>query len=70
MRRHYESLNYFDGTPGLSVFHFSRTAGAATGVLGEDGRESHFPPGMNRHLNRAQTEALRDMLTEVLEDWK
>ena len=66
MRRHYESLNYMDGAPGSTRFRFTRTNGADTGFIanavGDNRREEV--------LTREQVEMLRDMLNEVLEDWK
>lgn len=63
-RKHYESLNYVDGNPGSAKFRFCRTAGANDGYI----KEADGP--FERTMNRQQVIALRDMLNEVLEDWK
>jgi hypothetical protein len=64
MRRHYESLNYTDGDPGSMKFRFVRTQTANDGYLKES--NGHF----ERTMSKASVFALRDMLNEVLEDWK
>jgi hypothetical protein len=64
MRRHYESLNYTDGAPGDMKFRFVRTQSAQDGYLKESNGQ------FERTMNKKQVEALRDMLNEVLEDWK
>jgi hypothetical protein len=69
MRRHYESLNYLDGDPQSAMFRFSRSQGATSGVFAEYWTPS-TRDAMSRHLGREQVVALRDMLTEILEDWK
>ena len=63
MKRHYESLNYFDRQPSDDNFRFTRTQGAASGYL-------TFPNATQRSMGKSDVQALRDMLNEVLEDWK
>jgi hypothetical protein len=64
MRRHYESLNYLDAQVGSENFRFTRTQGQTCGYI-QNTLESR-----QIVLYRAHVEALRDMLNEVLEDWK
>lgn len=65
MRVHYKSLNYADGQPGACNFRFSRTAGESSGLFFEDGKDDE-----QLVLTHSEIQALRDMLNEVLEDWK
>lgn len=70
MRQHYESLNYWHKQPGHSAFRFTRTQGSTTGYL-----VTAAPTGTGRApiettLTRQDVEGLRDMIAEVLEDWK
>lgn len=67
MRRHYESLNYLDGQPNTCLHRFSRTAGSDTGVFSS---LSHLTYTYEVNLSREKVRLLRDMLTEVLEDWQ
>jgi hypothetical protein len=64
MRRHYESLNYLDAQVGSESFRFTRTQGCSSGYI-QNTLESR-----QVILTRANVEALRDMLNEVLDDWK
>ncbi len=73
MRKHYESLNYLDGQPGMENFTFTRTKGSSDGYLtvafsldnsGRDVGATDLAMGVD------DVTALRDMLNEVLEDWK
>ncbi len=76
MRKHYESLNYMDGQPGTERFSFTRTQGSHDGYITMpryyDGPKQFGPNGVNpdRSMCRADVVALRDMLSEILEDWK
>lgn len=73
MRKHYESLNYLDGQVGSDVYRFTRTQDADTGYLSTDYYEDEHDEKNERvetPLEREAVEALRDMLNEVLEDWK
>jgi hypothetical protein len=74
MRRHYESLNYFDTQAGTERFRFSRTQGQDEGVLTAprdvyclDADEGPVP--FDFVLTEDEVYALRDMLNEVVEDW-
>ena len=64
MRRHYESLNYLDGQPNMSHFKFSRAQGQSSGIFARAFSSTEYV------LEREDVERLRDMLNEVLEDWK
>lgn len=64
-RRHYESLNYEDGQGADANFRFTRTQGQPSGYLTDN-----YDYAMDTVLTKAEVEALRDMLSEVLEDWK
>lgn len=68
MRRHYESLNYLDGQHGSNMFRFTRTQGATYGFIAHTSGSRSEPRDITMTQN--QIEALRDMLNEVLEDWK
>lgn len=68
MRRHYESLNYIDGQPNVCHHRFSRTAGEWTGVFASAAGNRFIPYEVS--LTRDETVRLRDMLNEVLADWK
>lgn len=71
MRNHYQSLNYLDGQPGAENFRFTRTEGEngfLTSVNGVDDELDTVQTEID--MSRSDVEALRDMLNEVLEDWK
>lgn len=76
VRKHYESLNYFDGQPDTATFRFTRTQMNHTGFLTDVGRTPtsvssvSFPPARDITMSRADVMDLRNMLTEVLEDWQ
>lgn len=69
MRRHYESLNYMDGQPNVALFMFSRTQGSDSGHIINAG-SSLLLSRFEKAMTRAEVRNLRDMLTEVLEDWQ
>ncbi len=74
MRRHHESLNYFDTQAGTHRFSFSRTQGQEKGLLTATDTyyDSHNDMDITYEMTLTEEEAytLRDMLNEVLEDWK
>lgn len=66
MRKHYESLNYLDGDPASALFRINRTQHSPHAVIETMGRCNNF----SYALTRLQVMNLRDILNEVLEDWK
>lgn len=71
MRRHHEALNYFDGQPANYNYRFSRTQGQDDGLLIDNlVGVMNAPYNHELRLTRGQVTDLRNMLTEVLEDWQ
>lgn len=73
MRRHYESLNYIDGAPGVSRFMVNRTQGSNHAVFERlmlTRQDGTIHMGDSIALTRDEVDALRNTLNEVLEDWK
>lgn len=68
MRRFYESYNYLDGQPNACNHRFSRTKDQQVGFFASADGNRMIPYELS--MSRVETENLRNMLNEVLEDWQ